>query len=46
MTQRQAAHALFPTGGMLKPEVREVARRFDLPVAEKRTARGFVSSAR
>jgi tRNA-specific 2-thiouridylase len=28
MTQFQAAHALFPTGEMLKPEVRETARRF------------------
>lgn len=41
MTQRQAAHALFPTGEMLKPEVREVARRFDLPVAEKKDSQGI-----
>ena len=33
MTQYQVAHALFPTGEMLKPEVRETARRFRLPVA-------------
>ncbi|RPJ34855.1 MAG: tRNA 2-thiouridine(34) synthase MnmA [Verrucomicrobiaceae bacterium] len=41
MTQRQAAHALFPTGEMLKPEVREVARRFHLPVAEKKDSQGI-----
>ncbi len=41
MTQRQAAHALFPTGEMLKPEVREVARRFNLPVAEKKDSQGI-----
>jgi tRNA-uridine 2-sulfurtransferase len=41
MTQRQAAHALFPTGEMLKPEVRQVARRFDLPVAEKKDSQGI-----
>jgi tRNA-specific 2-thiouridylase len=41
MTQRQAAHALFPTGEMLKPEVREVARRFQLPVAEKKDSQGI-----
>jgi len=41
MTQRQAAHAMFPTGEMLKPEVREVARRFQLPVAEKKDSQGI-----
>jgi tRNA-uridine 2-sulfurtransferase len=41
MTQRQAAYALFPTGEMLKPQVREVARRFDLPVAEKKDSQGI-----
>jgi tRNA-specific 2-thiouridylase len=41
MTQRQAAHALLPTGEMLKPEVREVARRFGLPVAEKKDSQGI-----
>jgi tRNA-specific 2-thiouridylase len=41
MTQWQVAHALFPTGGMLKPEVREVARRFDLPVAAKKDSQGI-----
>ena len=41
MTQRQVSHALFPTGEMLKPEVREIARRFDLPVAEKKDSQGI-----
>lgn len=41
MTQLQVAHALFPTGEMLKPEVRGVARRFDLPVAEKKDSQGI-----
>jgi tRNA-specific 2-thiouridylase len=41
MTRQQVAHALFPTGGMLKPEVREVARRFSLPVAAKKDSQGI-----
>jgi tRNA-specific 2-thiouridylase len=41
MTQHQAAHALFPTGEMLKPEVRAVARRCNLPVAEKKDSQGI-----
>jgi tRNA-uridine 2-sulfurtransferase len=41
MTRRQVGHALFPTGEMLKPEVREVARRFDLPVSEKKDSQGI-----
>ena len=41
MTQRQAMHALLPTGEMLKPEVRDVARRFDLPVSEKKDSQGI-----
>jgi tRNA-specific 2-thiouridylase len=41
MTQHQAAHALFPTGEMLKPGVREVARRFNLPVAGKKDSQGI-----
>lgn len=41
MTQRQAGHAMFPTGEMLKPEVREVARRFNLPVSEKKDSQGI-----
>lgn len=41
MTQWQVSHALFPTGEMLKPEVRGVARRFALPVAEKKDSQGI-----
>jgi len=41
MEQHQAFRARFPCGEMLKPEVREVARRFDLPVAEKKDSQGI-----
>ncbi len=41
MTRRQVAHALFPTGEMLKPAVRAVAQRFALPVAEKKDSQGI-----
>ncbi|MDT7605425.1 MAG: tRNA-uridine 2-sulfurtransferase [Acidobacteriota bacterium] len=35
LTQSQLSHAMFPLGEMSKPEVREIARRHDLAVAEK-----------
>ncbi|MGB1874651.1 MAG: tRNA 2-thiouridine(34) synthase MnmA [Akkermansiaceae bacterium] len=41
MDQRQAWHARFPCGEMLKPQVRETARRFNLPVAEKKDSQGI-----
>lgn len=41
MTPRQADHALFPTGEMLKPEVRETAVRIGLPVAGKKDSQGI-----
>ncbi|MGJ8698186.1 MAG: tRNA 2-thiouridine(34) synthase MnmA [Verrucomicrobiaceae bacterium] len=41
MTQHQVKHGLFPAGEMLKPEVREVARRFNLPNAEKKDSQGI-----
>ena len=41
MTQHQAAHALFPTGEMLKPAVRDTAKRFELPVADKKDSQGI-----
>ncbi len=41
MTQYQVKNALFPAGEMLKPEVREVARRFNLPTAEKKDSQGI-----
>jgi tRNA-specific 2-thiouridylase len=33
--QEQLVHALFPLGGYTKPEVRQLARQFDLPVADR-----------
>jgi len=41
MTQAQARRALFPAGEMLKPEVRDTARRFNLPVATKKDSQGI-----
>jgi tRNA-uridine 2-sulfurtransferase len=35
LTQEQLARTMFPLGGMQKPEVRELARRLGLYVAEK-----------
>ena len=36
LTQQQLARTLFPLGGLTKPQVRELAVRFYLPVAAKR----------
>lgn len=36
LNQNQLSHSLFPLGGMKKTEVRELARKFSLPVAEKK----------
>ncbi len=41
MTQRQAAHARFPVGEMMKPQVREAALRFQLPTADKKDSQGI-----
>jgi tRNA-uridine 2-sulfurtransferase len=35
LNQAQLSHAMFPVGGYTKPEVREIATRFGLPVASK-----------
>ena len=35
LTQAQLKHALFPLGDYTKDEVRELARQFELPVAER-----------
>ena len=41
MTQKQLAHCLFPIGGYLKPEVRDIARKAGLPTAEKKDSQGI-----
>ncbi len=35
MGQAQLRHAMFPVGGYTKTEIRELARKFNLPVAER-----------
>ncbi len=35
LDQEHLAHVKFPVGGISKPEVRELAKKFDLPVASK-----------
>lgn len=35
LTQEQLAHTLFPLGRLTKPEVREIARKYGLALAEK-----------
>lgn len=41
MRPEQVAHAVFPVGEMTKPEVRALARRFDLPNAAKKDSQGI-----
>ncbi len=41
MRPEQVAHAIFPVGEMEKPQVRELARRFRLPNAEKKDSQGI-----
>src|SRR5262249_60932078 len=47
-TREQLAAARFPLGEMTKPQTRALARRFDLPVAEKHDSQDicFVPSGR
>ena len=40
LTQKQLRHCLFPIGEYQKSEVREVARKFGLPTAEKPDSQG------
>jgi tRNA-specific 2-thiouridylase len=35
MGQKQLAHAMFPVGAYTKPQIRDLAREFNLPVAER-----------
>ena len=41
LTQDQLGKALFPIGGLTKPEVREIARLADLPSADKKDSQGI-----
>jgi len=41
LTQETLAHALFPVGDLMKPEVREKAKKFNLPVAQKHDSQGI-----
>ena len=41
MRPEQVQHAVFPVGGLTKPHVREIARRFGLPVADKKDSQGI-----
>lgn len=41
LTQEQLSKALFPIGGLTKPEVREIAREIGLPTAEKKDSQGL-----
>jgi tRNA-specific 2-thiouridylase len=40
LNQKQLKHSLFPIGGYLKSEVREIAQKYDLPVAFKKDSQG------
>ena len=40
LTQDDLAHTLFPIGHLEKSEVRRLAKKFDLPVAEKKDSQG------
>lgn len=41
LSQAQLAKALFPIGGLTKPEVRQIAREQDLITAEKKDSQGL-----
>lgn len=41
LTQEQLKHCLFPIGDYLKSEVREIARKAGLPMAEKKDSQGI-----
>lgn len=41
LRQEQIRHALFPIGDIPKPEVRELAEKFELPTATKKDSQGI-----
>lgn len=41
LTQKDLEHVLFPVGSLEKREVRELAQKFKLPVAEKKDSQGI-----
>ena len=41
LSQEQLAQALFPIGGLLKSEVRRIAKEADLPSADKKDSQGI-----
>ncbi len=41
LNQQQLSKAMFPVGELLKPEVREIARRQNLPTAERKDSQGI-----
>jgi tRNA-specific 2-thiouridylase len=41
LTQKQLAKILFPIGGLPKPQVRKLAKRFKLPVWDKKDSQGI-----
>ncbi len=41
LTQRELSHSLFPIGSLVKPKVRQLARKFNLSNAEKKDSQGI-----
>ena len=41
LTEKDLSRALFPVGGLTKPEVRSLAQKFNLPVAQKADSQGL-----
>ena len=41
LNQKQLSRALFPIGELTKPEVRELAKKFGLPTADKKDSQGI-----
>ncbi len=41
LSQDQLQHVMFPIGGYTKPEVRKLAKKFNLPTAEKEESMGI-----